>query len=136
MLIRNARVVTRDEELTGSLRIEDGLIRDLERGITSAREAADWDGDYLLPGLIKLHTDNLEKHLVPRPGVRWNIGRGVRDSRCAGGPRPASRPSSPDGVVPVDRHLRTGRLHRTRFRLSAQPRYVSAGQAQSLSPQH
>ncbi|CAB3793166.1 alpha-D-ribose 1-methylphosphonate 5-triphosphate diphosphatase [Pararobbsia alpina] len=73
MLIRNARVVTRDEEFIGTVRIEDGLIRDLERGTTSAREAEDWDGDYLLPGLIELHTDNLEKHLAPRPGVRWNI---------------------------------------------------------------
>jgi alpha-D-ribose 1-methylphosphonate 5-triphosphate diphosphatase len=73
MLIRNARVVTPDEEFTGTLRIEDGFIRDLERGATSAREAVDWEGDYLLPGLIELHTDNLEKHLAPRPGVRWNI---------------------------------------------------------------
>jgi alpha-D-ribose 1-methylphosphonate 5-triphosphate diphosphatase len=73
MLIRNARVVTRDEEFAGTVRIEDGVIRDVERGSTSAREAVDWDGDYLLPGLIELHTDNLEKHLAPRPGVRWNI---------------------------------------------------------------
>jgi alpha-D-ribose 1-methylphosphonate 5-triphosphate diphosphatase len=75
MLIRNARIVTRDEEFTGTLRIEDGFIRDLDldRGATSAREAIDWEGDYLLPGFIELHTDNLEKHLAPRPGVRWNI---------------------------------------------------------------
>ncbi|AXL49076.1 phosphonate metabolism protein PhnM [Paraburkholderia caffeinilytica] len=72
MLIRNARIVTRDEVFTGVIRIEDGVIRDVERGTTSAREAEDWDGDYLLPGLIELHTDNLEKHLVPRPGVQWN----------------------------------------------------------------
>jgi alpha-D-ribose 1-methylphosphonate 5-triphosphate diphosphatase len=72
MLIRNARVVTRDEVFTGVVRIEDGKIHDVERGTTSAREAEDWDGDYLLPGLIELHTDNLEKHLVPRPGVEWN----------------------------------------------------------------
>jgi alpha-D-ribose 1-methylphosphonate 5-triphosphate diphosphatase len=72
MLIRNARVVTRDEVFTGVVRIEDGRIHDIERGDTSAREAEDWDGDYLLPGLIELHTDNLEKHLVPRPGVQWN----------------------------------------------------------------
>ena len=25
----------------------------------------------VLPGLIELHTDNLERHLKPRPGVRW-----------------------------------------------------------------
>jgi alpha-D-ribose 1-methylphosphonate 5-triphosphate diphosphatase len=73
MLIRNARVVTRDEEFLGTVRIEDGFIRDVERGSTSAPNAEDWDGDYLLPGLIELHTDNLEKHLAPRPGVRWNI---------------------------------------------------------------
>ncbi|RKE38158.1 alpha-D-ribose 1-methylphosphonate 5-triphosphate diphosphatase [Paraburkholderia sp. BL23I1N1] len=72
MLIRNARIVTRDEVFTGVIRIEDGVIRDVERGTTSAREAEDWDGDYLLPGLIELHTDNLEKHLAPRPGVLWN----------------------------------------------------------------
>lgn len=72
MLIRNARIVTRDEVFTGVLRVEDGVIRDVERGTTAAREAEDWDGDYLLPGLIELHTDNLEKHLAPRPGVQWN----------------------------------------------------------------
>lgn len=72
MLIRNARIVTRDDVFTGVVRIEDGKIHDVERGTTSAREAEDWDGDYLLPGLIELHTDNLEKHLAPRPGVQWN----------------------------------------------------------------
>jgi len=72
MLIRNARVVTRDEVFTGVVRVEDGVIRDIARGASAAREAEDWDGDYLLPGLIELHTDNLEKHLVPRPGVEWN----------------------------------------------------------------
>jgi alpha-D-ribose 1-methylphosphonate 5-triphosphate diphosphatase len=72
MLIRNARVVTRDEVFTGVVRVEDGKISDVERGTTAAPEAEDWEGDYLLPGLIELHTDNLEKHLVPRPGVQWN----------------------------------------------------------------
>ena len=72
MLIRNARVVTRNEVFTGVVQVEDGAIRDLARGTTSAREAEDWNGEYLLPGLIELHTDNLEKHLAPRPGVNWN----------------------------------------------------------------
>lgn len=72
MLIRNARIVTRDEVFTGMIGVEHGVIRDVERGTTAALEAEDWDGDYLLPGLIELHTDNLEKHLAPRPGVQWN----------------------------------------------------------------
>src|SRR5690606_3163419 len=31
----------------------------------------DLDGDYLVPGLIDLHTDNVEHHFQPRPGVSW-----------------------------------------------------------------
>jgi alpha-D-ribose 1-methylphosphonate 5-triphosphate diphosphatase len=73
MLIKNARIVTRDEVFTGTVRVEDGKIADLSRSTTSAPDAIDWEGDYLLPGLVELHTDNLEKHLVPRPGVNWNI---------------------------------------------------------------
>ncbi len=73
MLIKNARIVTRDDVFTGVVRIVNGVIREVERGTTSAPDAQDWDGDYLLPGLIELHTDNLEKHLLPRPGVSWNV---------------------------------------------------------------
>ncbi|MEO0855080.1 MAG: alpha-D-ribose 1-methylphosphonate 5-triphosphate diphosphatase, partial [Cyanobacteria bacterium J06648_11] len=29
--------------------------------------------EYLLPGLIELHTDNLERCMSPRPGVKWPI---------------------------------------------------------------
>ncbi|WP_025596482.1 alpha-D-ribose 1-methylphosphonate 5-triphosphate diphosphatase [Burkholderia sp. WSM2230] len=73
MLIKNARIVTRDEEFLGAVRIEDGLIADVQRGATSAPDAEDWQGDYLLPGFVEVHTDNLEKHLAPRPGVMWNV---------------------------------------------------------------
>ncbi|WP_233884215.1 alpha-D-ribose 1-methylphosphonate 5-triphosphate diphosphatase [Paraburkholderia flagellata] len=72
MLIKNARIVTRDDVFTGTLSVEDGKIRDISRGSTAAPEAEDWEGDFLLPGLVELHTDNLEKHLAPRPGVHWN----------------------------------------------------------------
>jgi alpha-D-ribose 1-methylphosphonate 5-triphosphate diphosphatase len=29
-------------------------------------------GDYIIPGLVELHTDHLEGHYAPRPKVRWN----------------------------------------------------------------
>ena len=29
-------------------------------------------GDFLIPGLVELHTDHLEGHYAPRPKVRWN----------------------------------------------------------------
>lgn len=72
MLIKNARIVTRDDAFLGVVRFAEGRIADITAGGTAAREAEDWDGDYLLPGLVELHTDNIEKHLAPRPGVLWN----------------------------------------------------------------
>jgi len=84
-IIRNARIVTADEEFTGCLVVEGGLIRSIARGDTSVTGAEDWAGDWLLPGLVELHTDNLEKHLVPRPGVLWNAHSAtvMHDALCA-----------------------------------------------------
>ena len=33
--------------------------------------ALDLESDYLMPGLIEMHTDNMESHMRPRPGVQW-----------------------------------------------------------------
>src|SRR3546814_15911629 len=32
----------------------------------------DLEGDYLMTGLLDLHTDNLENHYQPRPNVYWD----------------------------------------------------------------
>jgi alpha-D-ribose 1-methylphosphonate 5-triphosphate diphosphatase len=77
MLIKNARIVTRDEEFIGVVRIDGEHIVEVAPGGTAARDAQDWDGDYLLPGLVELHTDNIEKHLAPRPGVLWNTDSAI-----------------------------------------------------------
>ena len=84
-IFRNARIVTADEEFTGSVVIQDGLIRNVDRGDTSVAGAEDWAGDWLMPGLVEVHTDNLEKHLSPRPGVLWNAHSAmlVHDAQCA-----------------------------------------------------
>lgn len=84
-IIRNAKIVTATEEFTGCMVIEAGTIHAIDRGDTSAPGAEDWAGDWLLPGLVELHTDNLEKHLVPRPGVLWNAHSAtvMHDALCA-----------------------------------------------------
>jgi alpha-D-ribose 1-methylphosphonate 5-triphosphate diphosphatase len=84
-IIKNAKIVTPTEEFIGCMVVEGGIIRSIERGTTSASCAQDWDGDWLLPGLVELHTDNLEKHLVPRPGVIWNAHSAtvMHDALCA-----------------------------------------------------
>lgn len=69
-IFTNARIVLADEIVHGSLAVRDGRIAAIDRGPTKAGE--DLGGDYLIPGLVELHTDHLEGHFAPRPGVRWN----------------------------------------------------------------
>ena len=84
-IIRNARIVTPTESFLGCAVLEGDTIRSVERNSTTVPGAEDWDGDWLLPGLVELHTDNLEKHLVPRPGVLWNATSATvtHDAQCA-----------------------------------------------------
>jgi alpha-D-ribose 1-methylphosphonate 5-triphosphate diphosphatase len=70
-ILTNAVIVTGDDTFPGSVVVRDGMIAAVERGRSAVGGAIDLDGDYLLPGLVELHTDNLEKHVAPRPGVRW-----------------------------------------------------------------
>ena len=66
-----ARIVTADAVLEdAALRIEDGVITDLDAA--SGGEEVDFDGDLLIPGLVDIHTDNLERHYMPRPGAHWD----------------------------------------------------------------
>ncbi|MBX2854046.1 MAG: alpha-D-ribose 1-methylphosphonate 5-triphosphate diphosphatase [Rhodobacteraceae bacterium] len=67
----NARIVTPDAVVEGAVQIKGGVITDLSSSPSQAPGAIDCEGDYLLPGLVELHTDNLERHLTPRPGVDW-----------------------------------------------------------------
>lgn len=68
--LRNARLVLEYAVVEGSLTIADDRIAEVGEATTGG-EGIDFEGDYLLPGLIDLHTDNMEHHFQPRPGVRW-----------------------------------------------------------------
>lgn len=70
LILRNARIVLADEVIDGSLSVRDGRIVDIASGPSTVGE--DCDGDYVIPGLVELHTDHLEGHYAPRPKVRWN----------------------------------------------------------------
>lgn len=71
LLLTNARVVLASELVHGSVRVKDGRIADISPGRTAVAGAHDLDGDYLLPGLVEVHTDNLERHVTPRPKVHF-----------------------------------------------------------------
>lgn len=70
-VFKNARMVLPGEVVLGSLHMHGGRIASLDSGATSALQGIDLGGDYLLPGLVEIHTDNFERHLMPRPKVQW-----------------------------------------------------------------
>ena len=78
LIVTNAQIVTADAVFLGSAVIRDGLVADMAEGAGDIAGAVDFAGDYLLPGLVELHTDNLERHLSPRPGVRWPVAGALR----------------------------------------------------------
>jgi alpha-D-ribose 1-methylphosphonate 5-triphosphate diphosphatase len=69
-IFTNGRVVTADAEFNGTVVVRGGHIIDVSHGRSHAGDI-DLEGDYLVPGLVELHTDNMEKHFSPRPGVKW-----------------------------------------------------------------
>jgi alpha-D-ribose 1-methylphosphonate 5-triphosphate diphosphatase len=71
MVFKSARVVLGDEVIEGTLAVSDGRIAGIASGGSSLACAEDIGGDFLVPGLVELHTDNFERHLMPRPKVRW-----------------------------------------------------------------
>ncbi len=77
LILTNARVVTADRVINGTLMIRDGVIVAVDEGSSQLPQAQDLGGDYLMPGLVELHTDNLEKHMTPRPGVDWPTASAV-----------------------------------------------------------
>jgi alpha-D-ribose 1-methylphosphonate 5-triphosphate diphosphatase len=76
-VLANARLVLADEVVTGSLTFEEGVLTSIDQGAGVPVGAVDCDGDYIAPGLVELHTDNLERHLSPRPGVNWPHGAAI-----------------------------------------------------------
>ncbi|MBU2869063.1 alpha-D-ribose 1-methylphosphonate 5-triphosphate diphosphatase [Pacificibacter marinus] len=70
-IFANANLILNDEVVRGSLQVKDGIITDIDTGSAVPSGAIDLGGDYLAPGMVELHTDNLERHLAPRPKVDW-----------------------------------------------------------------
>lgn len=81
LAFRNARVVTGDEDFIGSVLVRDGLVAEVSRGPSEVGE--DFEGDVLMPGVVDLHTDSLEKHYFPRPNIDWNpVSAAVTHDGC------------------------------------------------------
>lgn len=79
------RIVLADEVLGGSLSIVGSEIAAVDRAPSRLAGAVDLEGDLLIPGLIDLHTDNLERQVLPRATARWPSRSAMiaHDAQCA-----------------------------------------------------
>jgi alpha-D-ribose 1-methylphosphonate 5-triphosphate diphosphatase len=119
LLITNAQIVTRHEMFIGDLVARDGYIVQVspQRRPSADPRAIDFGGDFLLPGLVELHTDNFERAAVPRPGVRWPAASAVvtHDAQMAA-----------SGITTVYDALAIGDIKRGGDRLDILDRMVDA----------
>ncbi|MEM8690020.1 MAG: alpha-D-ribose 1-methylphosphonate 5-triphosphate diphosphatase [Pseudomonadota bacterium] len=67
----NARLVLSDEIVRGTIAFGCGGITGILPGRSKLPGAIDVEGDFVVPGLVELHTDNVERHLNPRPNSYW-----------------------------------------------------------------
>lgn len=70
-VFKNARLVLPHEVVQGSLSVDEGRISSVDQGPAAHAEGWDMQGDFLMPGFVEMHTDNFERHLMPRPQVQW-----------------------------------------------------------------
>lgn len=70
--INDARVVTPSGVTEGaSIVIEDGRIAGVSHNRENGESTLDAAGRFVLPGMVDLHSDAVEKQLEPRPGVEF-----------------------------------------------------------------
>ncbi len=84
-ILTNAVLVLPDEVVTGTIAMKGATIVGLDTGNTSLPRAIDMHGDYLIPGIVDLHTDNLERQVQPRTLSRWPSRSAMiaHDAQCA-----------------------------------------------------
>jgi len=78
IVLANARLVLANEIVVGHVLVRDGRIAAVGSGGTAVPGAQDLEGDFLLPGLVEMHTDNLERHVMPRPKVTFPMQAAVQ----------------------------------------------------------
>jgi alpha-D-ribose 1-methylphosphonate 5-triphosphate diphosphatase len=111
----NAKVVGPDEVFSGTVVTRNGLVADVSAGMSSIAAAVDLEGDYLVPGLVEIHTDNLEHNVMPRPAVMWPVAEAIiaHDAQMA-----------LSGVTTVFDALTVGGTQRNAFRAQLLPKTV------------
>jgi alpha-D-ribose 1-methylphosphonate 5-triphosphate diphosphatase len=84
-ILTNAILVLPDETLHGTVVVRGQAIADVQPGRSHLPGALDCGGDYLIPGAVDVHTDNLERQVQPRALARWPSRSAMvaHDAQCA-----------------------------------------------------
>ncbi len=117
MILANAALVLPGEIRTGSVKVTHGVIADISDGASVPAGAIDCQGDFVSPGLVELHTDNLERHIQPRPKVDWPHASAIiaHDTELAG-----------TGITTVFDAMRVGSISRRESRYGAYARKLAS----------
>ena len=85
MIITNARLVLPDAVILGTIVLDGTVIAEVQEGVSTAPGAWDAEGDLVMPGVVDLHTDNLERQVQPRANARWPSRSAMfaHDAQCA-----------------------------------------------------
>ena len=84
-ILTNATLVLRDEMILGTIVMHGMVIADIQAGAAHSSAAIDLKGDTVIPGVVDLHTDNLERQVQPRSLARWPSRSAMvaHDAQCA-----------------------------------------------------
>lgn len=84
-ILTNAILVLPDSTQHGTVVLRDGQITSIQPGVATMPAAIDLERDYLVAGMVDLHTDNLERQVQPRSLARWPSRSAMvaHDAQCA-----------------------------------------------------
>jgi alpha-D-ribose 1-methylphosphonate 5-triphosphate diphosphatase len=84
-ILTNLILVLPDETVFGTVVLHGQVIADIQAGQSQAARAIDCGGDTIIPGVVDLHTDNLERQVQPRSLARWPSRSAMvaHDAQCA-----------------------------------------------------
>jgi alpha-D-ribose 1-methylphosphonate 5-triphosphate diphosphatase len=84
-ILTNAILVLPDEVVTGTIVLRGTVIAEIQTGRSQVAHAIDLHEETIIPGVVDLHTDNLERQVQPRSLARWPSRSAMvaHDAQCA-----------------------------------------------------
>ena len=84
-ILTNTTLILPGETVAGTLVIRNRKIAEIQPGRSHVLSAIDLGADPLMPGVVDVHTDNLERQVQPRISARWPSRSAMlaHDAQCA-----------------------------------------------------